>query len=98
VSPDERVTVICDDAGEFGKAVEGSQLARGRILRWFHIAMKFKAAENSVFGSATIEPLEREVVKTEIDHAKWLVWHGRGGKSVWPNQSAGCVTVGETRL
>ncbi len=82
VSPDERVTVISDDAGEFGKAVEGSQLARGRILDWFHIAMKFKAAENSVFGSATIESLEREVVKTEIDHAKWLVWHGKAGKSV----------------
>jgi hypothetical protein len=31
VRPDERVTVITDDAGEFGKAVEGSQLARGRI-------------------------------------------------------------------
>jgi hypothetical protein len=82
VSLDERVTVISDDAGEFGKAVEGSQLARGRILDWFHIAMKFKAAENSVFGCATIEPLEREVFKTEIDHAKWLVWHGKGGKSV----------------
>ncbi len=74
--------MISNDAGEFGKAVEGSQLARGRILDWFHIAMKFKAAENSVFGGATIEPLEREVVKTEIDHAKWLVWHGKGGKSV----------------
>src|SRR5260370_21709272 len=37
-----------------------------------------------MFGSATIEPLEREVVKTEIDHAKWLVWHGKGGKSVAP--------------
>jgi hypothetical protein len=82
VGPDERVTVISDDAGEFGKAVEGSQLARGRILDWFHIAMKFKAAENSVFGGATIEPQEREGVKTEIDHAKWLVWHGKGGKSV----------------
>ena len=44
--------------------------------------MKFKAAENSVFGSATIEPLERDAVKTEIAHAKWLVWHGKGGKSV----------------
>jgi len=79
VGPNERVTVISDDAGEFGKAVEGSQLARGRILDWFHIAMKFKAAENSVFGSATIEPLERDAVKTEIAHAKWLVWHGKGG-------------------
>ena len=74
--------MISDDAGEFGKAVEGSQLARGRILDWFHIAMKFKAAENSIFGSAKIEPLQRELVKTEIEHAKWLVWHGKGGKSV----------------
>jgi hypothetical protein len=82
VRPDERVTVISDDAGEFGKVVEGSQLARGRILDWFHIAMKFKAAENSVFGSATIESLEREGVMTEIDHAHWLVWHGKGGKAV----------------
>ena len=82
VGPNERVTVISDDAGEFGKAVEGSQLARGRILDWFHVAMKFKAAENSVFGSATIEPLERETVTTEIECAKWLVWHGKGGKSV----------------
>jgi hypothetical protein len=54
VRPDERVTVISDDAGEFGKAVAGSQFARGRILDWYHLAMKFKAAENSVFVSATI--------------------------------------------
>jgi hypothetical protein len=31
VASDERVTVISDDAGEFAKTVEGSQLARGRI-------------------------------------------------------------------
>jgi hypothetical protein len=59
-------------------AVAGSQLARGRILDWFHIAMKFKAAENSVLGSETIEPRERGAVKNEIDPAKWLVWHGKG--------------------
>jgi hypothetical protein len=57
VAPDERVTVISGDAGEFGKAVDGSQLARGRILDWFHIAMKFKAAKNSVLGSPTSESL-----------------------------------------
>jgi hypothetical protein len=51
VGPHERVTVISDDAGEFVKAVEGSQLARKRILDWFHISMKFKAAENSVLLS-----------------------------------------------
>ncbi|WP_051888025.1 ISKra4 family transposase [Caballeronia sordidicola] len=81
VAPDERVTVISDDAGEFGKAVDGSQLARGRILDWFHIAMKFKAAKNSVLGSRAIEPEERIAVETEIDHAKWLVWHGKSRRS-----------------
>lgn len=44
--------------------------------------MKFKAAENSIFGNATIELLQRELVRTEVEHAKWLVWHGKGGKSV----------------
>src|ERR1035437_7133023 len=87
VVPNERVTVISDDAGEFEKAVQCSELARGRILDWFHIAMKFKAAENSIFGSATIEPLQRDLVKTEIEHAKWLVWHGQGGKSALLHKS-----------
>ncbi|MBK6973007.1 MAG: hypothetical protein IPH26_08655 [Sterolibacteriaceae bacterium] len=76
------MSVISDDAGEFSKAVEGSQLARGRILDWFHIAMKFKAAENALFGCKQIEPLEREAVKAEIRSAKWLVWHGKGGKAI----------------
>jgi hypothetical protein len=82
VASDERVTVISDDAGEFGKTVEGSQLARGRILDWFHIAMKFRAAERSVFGSKMIDSMERESVETEIIHAKWLVWHGKGRKAL----------------
>ncbi len=82
VTPQERVSVISDDAGEFRKAVEGSQLARGRILDWFHIAMKFKAAENALFGCKQIEPLEREALKAEIRSAKWLVWHGKGGKAI----------------
>jgi hypothetical protein len=38
VTSDERVTVISDDGGEFAKTIEGSKLARGRILDWFHIA------------------------------------------------------------
>ena len=82
VGIDERVTLISDDAGEFDKAVEGSQLVRGRILDWFHIAMKFKAAQRSVFGSKMIGSLERESVEKEIEHAKWLVWHGKGSKAV----------------
>jgi hypothetical protein len=82
VATDERVTVISDDAGEFEKTVHGSQLARGRILDWFHIAMKFKAAQHSVFGSKMIDSLERQSVETEITHAKWLVWHGKGRQAV----------------
>ena len=82
VGPNERVTVISDDAGEFAKAVEGSQLARGRILDWFHIAMKFKAAENAVRGCKVIDSLERDELEREIQGAKWLAWHGKGGKAV----------------
>ncbi|WP_167760340.1 ISKra4 family transposase [Paraburkholderia pallida] len=82
VGTDERVTVISDDAGEFEKAVQGSQLARNQILDWFHIAMKFQAAQRSVFGSKMIDPMERQSVETEIIHAKWLVWHGKGSKAV----------------
>ncbi|MEA3112096.1 MAG: hypothetical protein QOG58_1895, partial [Caballeronia sp.] len=49
----------------------------------FHIATKFKAAKNSVSGSQTMEPHERIAAETEIDHAKWLVWHGRDQRSVF---------------
>jgi hypothetical protein len=35
-----------------------------------------------VFGSQTVEPHERIAIETEIDHAKWLVWHGKGRQSV----------------
>jgi hypothetical protein len=69
-------------AGEFAKTVEGSRLARGRILDRFHIAMKFQAAQRSVFGSKMIDSMERESVETEIIHARWLVWHGKGNKAV----------------
>ncbi|BCG04304.1 hypothetical protein PPGU19_088720 (plasmid) [Paraburkholderia sp. PGU19] len=79
---DERVTVISDDGGEFAKTIEGSKLARGRILDWFHIAMKFRAAQRSVFGSNVIDSMERESVEDEINHAKWLVWHGKGSKAL----------------
>ena len=29
-----------------------------------------------------IDSMERESVETEITHAKWLVWHGKGSKAV----------------
>jgi hypothetical protein len=78
VASDARVTVISDDAGEFAKTVEGSQPARGRIVDWCHIAMKFQAAQRFVFGGKMIDSMDRESVETEITRAKWLVWHGKG--------------------
>jgi hypothetical protein len=98
VRHNERVTVISDGAGEFTKAVDGSQLARGRILDWFHIAMKFRAAEQSIFSSGRIEGPDWDRIGSEIKSAKWLVWHGKGRKAVprlqaindelerWPDQ------------
>lgn len=82
VGHDERVTVISGDAGEFVKAVRGSELARGRILDWFHIAMKLKAAQNSVRGSKLFEPRERDMVCDWLRRAEWLVWHGKGRQAV----------------
>src|SRR5216684_1774766 len=77
---DERVTVISDGAGEFTKAVDGSQFARGRILDWLHIAMKFRAAEQSIFSSRRIAGPDWDWIGSEIKSAKWLVWHGKVAK------------------
>ncbi len=54
---DERVTVIGDGAGEFTTAGDASQLERGRILDRFHIAMKFRAAEQSWVSSRRQDPI-----------------------------------------
>lgn len=80
VASNERVTIIGDDASEFAKTVEGSQLARSRAPDWFHIAMKFQAAQRSVLRSKMIDSMELQSVETEIIHAKWLVWHGKGNR------------------
>jgi hypothetical protein len=66
VRHDERVTVISDGAGEFTKAVDGSQFARGRLLDWFHIAMKFRAAEQSVVSSGRIEGPDWDWIGIEL--------------------------------
>lgn len=84
VQTDERVTVICDGAGEFTKAVDGSQLARGWILDWFHIAMRVRAAEQSILGAKRQVGSDRdwERVERKIKAAKWLVWHNKGRKAI----------------
>ena len=82
VSPDARVTILTDGAGEFDKAAKGCKQPICRIVDWFHIAMKFKAAERSVFGSKFIDSLERQTIEQAISRAKWLVWHGKAGHAV----------------
>lgn len=82
VDPHTRITILTDGAVEFEKAAKGCAQPICRVLDWFHIAMKFKAAENSVFGCKLIEPLERDAIESEIRSAKWLVWHGKGAKAV----------------
>ena len=82
VSPIARVTILTDGAGEFDKAAKGCEQPMCRILDWFHIAMKFRAAERSVFGSKDIDSMERDGIEQEIQRAKWLVWHGKAGQAV----------------
>jgi hypothetical protein len=81
-SLDERVTIVADGAGEFEKAVRGSQRPICRILDWFHIAMRFEVAQRSVFGAKFIDGPERAYVEHEIMRAKWLVWHGKAAQAV----------------
>ncbi|MGB7307293.1 MAG: ISKra4 family transposase [Burkholderiaceae bacterium] len=79
---DERVTVICDGANEFATAIRGSRLARGQVLDWFHLAMKFRAAEQSVVGSRQQEGPDWDSISAQITSAKWLVWHGKGRQAI----------------
>ena len=81
VSPTTRVTILTDGAGEFDKAAKGCSQPVCHILDWFHIAMKFKAAQRSLGGSKFIDSSECEAFEQAISHAKWLVWHGKAGKA-----------------
>jgi hypothetical protein len=82
VHPTTRVTILTDGAGEFDKAAKGCTQPICHILDWFHIAMKFKTAERSVFGCQQIDPSEREAFESEIHRIRWLVWHGKASKAV----------------
>ncbi len=77
VDPTARLTILSDGAGEFDKAARDCAQPLCRILDWFHVAMKFQAAENAVFGCKQIESQERLGIQSEIRRAKWLVWHGK---------------------
>jgi hypothetical protein len=38
-------------------------------------------SQQSVFGSKFIDSLEPEGIEQQIRRAKWLVWHGKAGKT-----------------
>lgn len=79
---DQRITVVSDGASEFEKAVEGSKRQLIRILDWFHIAMKFRAIEQSAQKFPQMLAPGGRSVRDEIASAKWLTWHGKGGEAV----------------
>lgn len=82
VEQDQKVTIVSDGAGEFGKAVNGSKRPLTRILDWFHIAMKFRAIEHSVLKFPDLMAPNGHSVKDEIASAKWLTWHGKAAEAV----------------
>ncbi|WP_194727208.1 ISKra4 family transposase [Noviherbaspirillum malthae] len=79
---DQKITIVSDGAGEFEKAVDGSQRPLTRILDWFHIAMKFRAIEQSAQKFPDLLAPNGRLVQDEIASAKWLTWHGKGAEAV----------------
>lgn len=82
VGNDEKITIVSDGAAEFEKAVEGSVRPLKRILDWFHIAMKFRAIEQSAQRFPELLAPNGRPIKDEIASAKWLTWHGKGSEAV----------------
>ena len=78
----ERVTILCDAAGEFEKAVQRTGRPLCRIVDWFHIAMKFRAIEQTALKYPGLLAPNGLTIMQEIKSAKWLVWHGKAPKAV----------------
>lgn len=79
---DQKITIVSDGAGEFEKAVDGSRRLLTRILDWLHIAMKFRAIEQSAQKFADLSAPNGRSVPDEIASSKWLTWHGKGSEAV----------------
>ena len=49
------------------------------VLDWFHIAMRFEHVLNAAtgLGAETVDAYFREIVRHDIERAKWRLWHGR---------------------
>lgn len=81
-APNQKITTVSGGAGEFEKAVDGSQRPLTRILDWFHIAMKFRTIEQSAQKFRDLAASNGRSVLDEIVSAKWLTWHGGGSEAV----------------
>ncbi len=82
VQPHERVTAVADAAGEFETALGESQYVSLRIVDWFHIAMKFRAAQLSASGMREQLPDHWEGISLRLERAKWRLWHGRAKSAI----------------
>ena len=82
VRPHERVTAVADAAGEFETALGESQYVSLRIVDWFHIAMKFRAAQLSASGMREQLPDNWEGISLRLERAKWRLWHGRAKSAI----------------
>ncbi len=82
IGPDERVTVLCYVAGEFQKPVDGSVRPLCRILDCFHIAMKFRAIEQTCRKHPDLLAPNGRTGLRGVASAKWLVWHGKARQAV----------------
>lgn len=78
----ERVTAVADAAGEFEPALGESQYVSLRIVDWFHIAMKFRAAQLSASGMRVQLPDHWEGISLRLERAKWRLWHGRAKSAI----------------
>lgn len=82
VRQDERVTIVTDGAGEFEKVVNGASQPLCRIMDWFHIAMKFRAIDQSALKHPDLLAPNGRTLRQEVSSCKWLVWHGKARKAV----------------
>lgn len=82
VRPNERVPAIADGAAEFETAIAECQYTDLRIVDWFHISMKFRAAQLTAQGMREQLPHDWEAIRMRLDRAKWRLWHGRAKSAI----------------
>ncbi|MEJ8827191.1 hypothetical protein WKW80_35280 [Variovorax humicola] len=73
----ERVTILCDAAGEFEKVVQRTGRPLCRIVDWFHIAMKFRAVEQTALKYPGLGTEWRDHHEgNQVGQVAGLAWQG----------------------